>query len=160
MFWKFGNDALILKMIYDLRVLMIEVIWFKMSKHEDMFHFLIEFYVSSKLNRTFNSLSNPQPSSFACYWIWTDDVHCKYWNAVFVSYLFQARMMARAFQIWLHGNLLKTLSALILPSSLPERIKSMQLTKSLTDKVMLSCYTFFIKLKNCVTIKSIYEKIF
>ena len=119
-----------------------------MSKHEDMLHFLIEFYVSSKLNRTFNSLSNPQPSSFACYWIWTDDVHCKYWNAVFVSNLFQARMMARAFQIWLHGNLLKTLSALILPSSPPERIKSMQLTKSLTDKVMLSRYTFFIKSMN------------
>ena len=123
-----------------------------MSKHEDMLHFLIEFYVSSKLNRTFNSLSNPQPSSFACYWIWTDDVHCKYWNAVFVFYLFQARMMARAFQIWLHGNLLKTLSALILPSSPPERIKSMQLTKSLTDKVMLSRYTFFIKSMNTTKI--------
>ena len=123
-----------------------------MSKHEDMLHFLIEFYVSSKLNRTFNSLSNPQPSSFACYWIWTDDVHCKYWNAVFVSNLFQARMMARAFQIWLHGNLLKTLSALILPSSPPERIKSMQLTKSLTDKVMLSRYTFFIKSMNTTKI--------
>ena len=131
-----------------------------MSKHEDMLHFLIEFYVSSKLNRTFNSLSNPQPSSFACYWIWTDDVHCKYWNAVFVSYLFQARMMARAFQIWLHGNLLKTLSALILPSSPPERIKSMQLTKSLTDKVMLSRYTFFYQIKILMWLWNLFMKRF
>jgi len=131
-----------------------------MSKHEDMLHFLIEFYVSSKLNRTFNSLSNPQPSSFACYWIWTDDVHCKYWNAVFVSNLFQARMMARAFQIWLHGNLLKTLSALILPSSPPERIKSMQLTKSLTDKLMLSRYTIFYQIKILMWLWNVFIKRF
>ena len=131
-----------------------------MSKHEDMLHFLIEFYVSSKLNRTFNSLSNPQPSSFACYWIWTDDVHCKYWNAVFVSNLFQARMMARAFQIWLHGNLLKTLSALILPSSPPERIKSMQLTKSLTDKLMLSRYTIFYQIKILMWLWNLFIKRF
>ena len=131
-----------------------------MSKHEDMLHFLIEFYVSSKLNRTFNSLSNPQPSSFACYWIWTDDVHCKYWNAVFVSNLFQARMMARAFQIWLHGNLLKTLSALILPSSPPERIKSMQLTKSLTDKLMLSRYTIFYQIKILMSLWNLFIKRF